>query len=287
MRWFVLCLIAAGACSSAPAQSGAPSWTSTGEIVFYSERAGERADLFIMAADGSNVRRLTKTPTAAEGYPSVSPDGKRIAYESDAAAANFDIWLMDADGFNPQRITDAPARDVAPAWAPDGQSIVFMSDRDNRQFDLYRMNADGSNVTRLTNGGTNWFPQVAPDGQRIALHIGRDVHVRAADGVLTRLTSDPANGMYPSWSPDGKELAFMSWRNGRTEIFLMNADGTNQRLLASSALGSAIDPRWSPDGKLIVFVESSQVSPDAPPPANAESHIAIVEVATGKVTRVR
>ncbi len=287
MRWIVLCLIAAGACSRAPVQSGAPGWTPAGEIVFYAENAGERADLFIMAADGSNVRQLTRTPKAAEGYPSASPDGKSIAYESDAAAGNFDIWLMNANGFNPRRITSDRARDVAPAWSPDGQSIVFMSDRDNREFDLYRMNADGTGVTRLTRGGTNWFPQFSPDGNNIALHVGRDVHVRAEGGALTRLTTDPANGMYPSWSPDGKQLVFMSWRSGKTEIFLMNADGSGQRVLASSPLGSAIDPRWSPDGKLIVFVESSQVSPVAPPPAKLESHISIVDVATGRVSRVR
>jgi TolB protein len=60
--------------------------------------------------------------------------------------------------------------------------------------------------------------------------------------------------MYPTWSPDGKQIAFMSWRNSRTEIFVMNADGSNQRVLISMSVGDAIDPRWSPDGSKIVFV---------------------------------
>lgn len=281
-------LALAAACSGKPPQVGAPSWTPAGEIVFYSENAGERADLYIMDAAGANVRRLTNTPKAAEGYPSVSRDGQRIVYESDAVAGNFDVWVMDINGFNPRRITDSAARDVAPSWSPDGRSIVFMSDRDNREFDLYQMNADGTDVRRLTNGGTNWFPQFSPDGQRIAFHRGRDVHVLAlGPGTVDRWTVDPQNGMYPSWSPDGKQLAFMSWRNGKTEIFLMQADGTDERWLTASPIGSALDPRWSPDGKRIVFVESSQISPDAPPPSNLESHIAIIDPASGQFTRLR
>ena len=78
----------------------------------------------------------------------------------------------------------------------------------------------------------------------------------ARDGSgLMRLTVDPENGMYPSWSPDGKRLAFMSWRNGRTELFVMNADGSDQRKLLTMERGDAIDPRWSPDGSRIVFVQ--------------------------------
>jgi len=281
-------LALATACAGQPAQVGAPSWTPSGEIVFYSEPAGERADLYIMDAAGANVRRLTNTPKAAEGYPSVSRDGQRIAYESDAAAGNFDVWVMDIDGFNPRRITDSAARDVAPSWSPDGGSFVFRSDRDSREFDLYQMTADGTEVRRLTNGGTNWFPQFSPDGTRIALHVGRDVHVlNPSAGTLERLTLEPANGMYPSWSPDGRQLTFMSWRNGKTEMFLMQADGTDERWLTTSPIGSALDPRWSPDGKRIVFVESSQISPDAPPPSKPESHIAVIDLASGKITRLK
>jgi TolB protein len=95
----------------------------------------------------------------------------------------------------------------------------------------------------------------SPDGARLAFHVGRDVHVMpVAGGAPARLTTDPANGMYPSWSPDGTRLAFMSWRNRKTEIFTMNADGAGQRPLVSMPEGDAIDPRWSPDGTRIAFV---------------------------------
>ena len=60
--------------------------------------------------------------------------------------------------------------------------------------------------------------------------------------------------MYPAWSPDGQRIAFMSWRNGRTEIFTADADGANQQLLIAMPAGDAVDPRWSPDGKYLAFV---------------------------------
>jgi TolB protein len=102
----------------------------------------------------------------------------------------------------------------------------------------------------------------SPDGRTLAFHVGRDVHTMrvpsgaegaASGGEPRRLTTDPANGMYPSWSPDGRRLAFMSWRNGKTEIFTMNADGGDQQRLVSME-GDTVDPRWSPDGSQIAFV---------------------------------
>jgi Tol biopolymer transport system component len=80
------------------------------------------------------------------------------------------------------------------------------------------------------------------------------VHLVNIDGKgMKRLTRDPDNGMYPAWSPDGSRIAFMSWRNGKTEIFTMNADGSAQTKLVGIATGDVIDPRWSPDGEQIVF----------------------------------
>jgi len=272
---------------SSPVRDGAPSWSPDGkQIAFYSERDDKPADLFVMNADGTGVRRLTDTP-AAEGYPSWSPDGKQIAFEADAPDGNFDVYVMNADGTNTRRLTTDPHRDVAPAWSPDGTRIAFMSDRVNPEFDIFLMDADGTHVTAVTHGGTNWFPQFSPDGTLLAIHEGRDVHVvDLLTNTITRLTTDPANGMYPTWSPDGRRIAFMSWRDGRTELFTMDADGSHQTKLVSMPVGSALDPRWSPDGSRIVFVNAPETTPDATGTETMERVIYTVDLATGQITRL-
>jgi Tol biopolymer transport system component len=240
-----------------PARDGSPSWSPDGKrIVFYSER-DDNAELYVMEADGSSQRRLTRTP-ADEGYPSWSPDGRTITFDTDRDG-NFEIYAMDADGTNPRQLTTHAASDVSASWSPDGSRIVFMSNRDAprpNEFDVYAMPATGGDAIRLTRTGTSWFPVFSPDGSTLAFHVGRDVHLMRASGdtALTRLTSDPANGMYPSWSRDGSRIAFMSWRNGRTEIFTMAANGSDPRMVVSMPIGDAIDPRFSPDGSRIVFV---------------------------------
>jgi Tol biopolymer transport system component len=103
---------------------------------------------------------------------------------------------------------------------------------------------------------------------------------------MKALTQDPDNGMYPTWSPDGQQIAFMSWRNGRTQIFTMTADGTEQKPLVTLASGSAIDPRWSPDGHHIAFVQVSEPTPESPQDSKQSRAIYTVEIASGKVTRL-
>jgi len=273
--------------SRPPIRDGAPSWSpDSRHIVFYSESGGAAADLYVMDADGSN-RRALMTTVFSEGAPAYSPNGAQIAYDTDRDG-NFEIYVMNADGHGQKRLTNNPARDLAPAWAPDGSRIAFMSDRASRpEFDVFVMKADGSGVERLTTGQTSWFPQFASDGRRIALHIGRDVHILDAPSkILKRLTFDPQNGMYPTWSPDGLQIAFMSWRNGSTEIFTMNADGTNQKVLVSMARGSVIDPRWSPDGTKIVFVHVPEERVHDQQSESQERVIYTVELASGKMTRL-
>jgi Tol biopolymer transport system component len=269
-------------------REGAPSWTPDGrQIAFYAEQADGKADLFVMNADGSGRRAILRSPAASEGAPAFSPDGRRIAYDTDRDG-NFEIYVMNADGTEPRRLTNHSGRDLAPAWSPDGRSIVFMSDRDARpEFDVYRMQADGSNVERLTEGATHWFPQYSPDGTKIAMHVWRDVHVMDVESrALTRLTTDPMNGMYPTWSPDGTKIAFMSWRAGPTEIYTMNADGTDQRLLVRMRTGSALDPRWSPEGDRIVFVHVPESSVHEDQATVRSREIYVVEVSSGRVTRL-
>lgn len=244
------------AAAAAVSRDGSASWSPDGEqLVFYSERDGN-AEIYRMGADGSNPVRLTDSP-ANDGYPAFSPDGTRISFDSNREG-NFEIFTMNADGSGIRRLTYNPANDVSAAWSPDGQQIAWMSNRSGR-FEVWLMNADGSGQRQLTgdlapSAGTHWFPQFSPDGNRLAFHVERDVHTVGVDGSdYTRLTEDPDNGMVPSWTPSGEQIVFMSWRTGATEIFIMNADGSEPRRLTTTAEGESVDPRVSPDGQRIVY----------------------------------
>jgi len=167
--------------------------------------------------------------------------------------------LADADGTNRVKLTNnGSSLDDSPAWSPDGRTIAFVSDRDG-QFHIYLIERDGTNQRRLTTStgvGEN-DPSWSPDGLRISYTRTQsdstvDIFTINVDGSNpVNVSNNPAPDRQPSWSPDGTKIVFTSLRNNSTNIFVMNADGSNQ-LKLDSLLGDS-SPSWSPDGTKIIF----------------------------------
>jgi len=152
--------------------------------------------------------------------------------------------------------------------------------------DIYTMSADGSDLQRITKDLANWAPQYSPDGSSLAVQVDQDVAIiDFASDTIRRLTHAPEDGMNPTWSPDGKRIAFVTTRSGHAEIYLMNADGTEQKRLAAMPNMNLIDPRWSPKDDRIVFVALPSANRDAGGTV-ATQGIYTIDVATGKTTRV-
>ena len=222
------------------------------------------------------AHRLTNVKDA---YPMLSPDGSRVLFESDRTG-NWEIYTMRPDGTDLVRLTTNTAPDVTPIWSPDGKRIVFASERDAGDSEIYVMNADGSDQRRLTRQpGDDSHPHWSSDGARIVFNSARstpdlsvdwskqhiEIFTMAADGSDVRqITRFKTVSTYPQFSPDGKKIAFrrrldepafewnLSASPSNSEVFVMNADGSNPIDLSKSA---AYDgwPAWSPDGATVVF----------------------------------
>ena len=168
---------------------------------------------------------------------------------------------------------------MPPMGVADEQAqITFASDRDGN-YEIYVMDADGKNQHRLTNNRhDDWDPSWSPDGKRIAftssetgigafLHTqivmeGRpQIYVMDANGNNPRrLSNNNFAEWHPSWSPDGKRIAFTSssdrpTADGYWDIYVMDADGNNPRNLTNHPRGDW-QPSWSPDSQRIAFVSS-------------------------------
>jgi len=263
--------------TSTPPATNAPSETPTATatltltpvpaaaILFTSERDGNH-EIYSMAADGSNVVRLTNN-SGIDFYPTWFPDHSKIVFAS-TRNGNLDVYTMLADGSNVTQLTTSGGDDYGAQVSPDGTQMLFVSSRDGN-LEIYRMNVDGTNQVRLTdNTVVESIPSWSPDGSKISFASFRDnnmeLYTANPDGSNpTRLTNNSAQEYGPSWSPDGTRLAFVSTRDGNMEIYVMNVDGSNlTRLTTNSASDGFVvvggtayyGLAWSPDSSQLVFL---------------------------------
>jgi Tol biopolymer transport system component len=184
---------------------------------------------------------------------------------------NTDVFTAMPDGSDLHRLTTQPGFDACAAWSPDRTFIAYCSDQSGVN-EIWTMRADGTQQMQLTNLGTSAiFPSYSPDGTGIAFQAtspdsipnANDIYVINVDGTgLVNLTPSKGEDEYPVWSPDGSQVAFVSQRGGLGQVWVMNADGSEQRQLTTDPANKDVPVDWSPDGTTIVYMSEGTGSGD-------------------------
>jgi Tol biopolymer transport system component len=238
-----------------------------GKLAFVkSANFGSAGSIYIMA--GSR-----RTPTLAFKTRELEflPDGKRIIYCANDSEAQG-IYVYDLKQHtNTPLLTNTPGAE-APSWSPDGTKIAFVLYPEGRKSSqVFTAKADGSNVKQLTEGQYyNWTPRWSPDGKQLILETTRndnpdnhekngghrDIYLMDGEGQNQGNLTSGAYGHHPSWSPDGKRIAYMAAGG----VWVMKADGSAKQNISHGTTRDS-EPAWSPDGQFIAFTRTANKAP--------------------------
>jgi hypothetical protein len=226
---------------------GQPSWSPDATRIAARSYGGGNEDIWAITLATQTQVQLTSA-AGRDNSPAWSPDGNTIAFVSEREG-RASIWIMNADGTG-QRVLYVHAKDGArdPAWSPDGKKLAFSIDGDTGG--LWVMNADGTGVTRLTTGH-DVTPEWSPDGTQIAFshaedcytdnlyYCGRIATIKPDGSGLTVIGRAEGYDTGPSWSADGKWVAFTRWGcNGNCVdgFHAARVDGTRVQLLRAAGM---------------------------------------------------
>jgi TolB protein len=227
-----------------------PAWAPSGGQIVYTSFMRANPDLYIAPAGGGRPKKLSGQRGMNTGA-SFSPDGSKIAVTL-SKDGNPEIYVINANtGAIISRLTKDKAIDTSPTWSPSGKEIAFVSDR-NGGPQIFVMPATGGAAKQVSfNGSYNTTPTWSPKaGKRILAYTTRDggnydiVTLDLDTKQMTRVTQGEGANEEPSFSPDGRAIAFS--RSGQG-IFVANADGTGKAVKIYSGSTTGVD--WGPAPK--------------------------------------
>lgn len=210
-----------------------PDYSPDGTQIVMSARRGETPALYLMDAERGDRDAITRVTndagTGADMEPNFHPDGARIVYTSTRRDGNADIRMINTDGSGDVAVIETDAEENWAAVSPDGTILAYQS--------------DSAGVTDV------WVKDISGLGT-----AGYD----PTDPGTNLTAASPFRNEAPAWSPDGTQIAFHSNRNGDFDIFLMNADGSDQVAVTADARSDGY-PVFSPDGTRLAITRDREV----------------------------
>ena len=229
---------------------GGITWSPDGEWIAFVAKSSGGDVLYLHQVHGRGVKKYAFDLNALFS-PAWSPDGKRMALVGIKGDVS-DLYVAHLDDGSLERLTHDRYDESDPAWSPDGTRIAFASDRISEpdpsatdlltgSYDIYIIESQGS-------GGR---------GQGSGVRDQEDQNPQSAirnpqSEVLRRIAASPWDDRSPTWSPDGKRIAFASNRNGIYNLYIADVE-TDSVAALTNVLTGCFDPEWSPDGGKIAF----------------------------------
>ena len=186
-----------------------------------------------------------------------------------ADAGHTHIFAYSPQSLALARVTTGEWDDITPALSPDGRRVAFASDR-NGYWDIYSLDLQSGETSRLTDtleydGNPSWsMPDAAFITYESYVNGNMEIFVRSVvdpSQAPIRLTQDPATDTSPAWSPQGRQIAFVSNRSGEPEIWVANLDTAGDFIDISQAPQSVEShPAWSPDGNQLAWASTDLAS---------------------------
>ena len=244
-----------------------PIWSPDGHQVAFVKNPGMSSNIYVMDANGGDIRQLTDSP-GEDSKPVWSPNDTKIAFVRRDLDNRYDLYVMDADGRNEQNLTNSARFMLShPDWSPDSRKLVFAS-TERSISSIFIIDADGKNERKLIQEfGVYNYPDWLPDG-RISFVSYRDGGIYAVDanGNNRELLLDNQGELkmiYPVWSPDVRKIAYQLYTPDSTSMsyYVCDSDGRNEQFVLDTE--SQIERRcsWSPDGKkLAVRVRGEELN---------------------------
>lgn len=233
-------------------------------FLYNGDRAGRKAPgIYLVGATDTREYPVVMLDDGAAD-PSYSPDGSQIVYVANSGPTK-QLFVADFLGREPRQVTQFTSGEVgAPTWSPDGTALAFAATLDTTSYEIYTIKIDGSALTRITDNKVDDLdPSWSPDGTQLVW--ASDIIGRRAFQIVARtlsqtavrqLTESSGSNLSPAFSPDGSSILFSSTRDRNADVYIMRADGTDERLISFDSDAENRYPSWSSDGAFIVFTST-------------------------------